>query len=328
MHERSDRETTMQFDLPLDELRAYRPEVRRPEDFEEFWSSQVDEARSSFEEPVFTPVTTILTSADVLDVSFSGHGGTRIKGWLLVPKLLEPEVPVIVEYIGYSGGRGRPIDRLGWVSAGFPHLVMDTRGQGWRNTGSDTADTDGGGQPGASGFMMRGIEAPQNHYFTRLYVDAALALDVPDAFAATAGRGVVAAGGSQGGALALAAASLNPRAAASMPDVPFMADFQRAVEITDVHPYEEIAEYCRLHPERIESVFDTLSYLDVVNHADRITCRGYFSVGLADRVTPPSTVFATYNHFEGPKSIEVYPFNGHEGGGSLHFERKVAWLRS
>ncbi len=261
-------------------------------------------------------------------MSFSGHGGARIKAWLLIPKAVDPDAMVIVEFIGYSGGRGRPIERLGWVSTGFPHLIMDTRGQGWRYTGSDTPDADGGGQPGASGFMMRGIEAPQAHYFTRLFVDAALALDVPDAFAATAGRRIVASGGSQGGALALAAASLNPSVDAVIANVPFLADFRRATEVTDAYPYEEIAEYCRLHPDRVDAVFATLSYLDVVNHAGRITCPGYFSVGLADRTTPPSTVFNAYNHYTGPKNIEVYPFNGHEGGGIVNFERQVAWLAS
>ena len=31
-----------------------------------------------------------------------------------------------------------------------------------------------------------------------------------------------------------------------------------------------------------------------------------------DQIRPPSTVFAAYNHYAGPKEIEVYPFNGHE----------------
>lgn len=318
----------MQFDLPLAELREYRRDVDRPEDFDDFWESEVAAARALATDPVFTPVESILTTCDVFDVSFSGHGGTRVKAWLLVPKTVESQAKVVVEYIGYSGGRGRPIDRLGWVSAGFPHLIMDTRGQGWRITGSDTADPEGGGQPGASGFMMRGVEAPSSHYFTRLFVDAALALDVPESFAATAGRDLVSVGASQGGALALAGASLNDRASAVLPSVPFLADFRRATEVTDSYPYQEIAEYCRLHPDRIESVFHTLSYLDIVNHAERIDRPGYFSVGLADRITPPSTVFNAFNHYAGDKHIEVYPFSGHEGGATVHFERQVAWLDS
>ena len=39
-----------------------------------------------------------------------------------------------------------------------------------------------------------------------------------------------------------------------------------------------------------------------------------FSVGLMDIVCPPSTVFAAYNHYAGPKEIRVWPFNGHEAG--------------
>lgn len=318
----------MQFDLSLEELRGYRPDIRRPSDFDEFWAVELAEARALSTEPEFELIDSIVTMADIYDVSFSGYGGSAIKGWLLVPKILEPRTPVVVEFIGYTGGRGRPYDRLEWVGAGYPHLIMDSRGQGWIRTGSDTPDAGGGGEPSAYGFMMRGIESPTTYYFTRLFVDAALALDLPDAHPATAGRGIIATGGSQGGGLALAATSLNPRVSATAADVPFLAHFHRAVEITDRQPYEEIAGYLRLYPDRIDNVFETLSYIDVANHAERIRTPVLFSVGLNDAITPPSTVFAAYNRVPGPKHIEVYPYNGHDGGGSLHFERKVKWLRS
>ena len=35
-----------------------------------------------------------------------------------------------------------------------------------------------------------------------------------------------------------------------------------------------------------------------------------------DDITPASTVFTAFNHYAGPKQIEVYPFNGHDGGGT------------
>ena len=61
-------------------------------------------------------------------------------------------------------------------------------------------------------------------------------------------------------------------------------------------------------------MFATLSYLDVVNHAQAGRRRpALFSAGLSDAVTPPSTVFAAYHHYAGPKDIAVYPFGGHEG---------------
>jgi cephalosporin-C deacetylase len=74
-----------------------------------------------------------------------------------------------------------------------------------------------------------------------------------------------------------------------------------------------------VHSDRVDQVFTTLSYIDVVNHAKRVTAPGLFSVGLADVVTPPSTIFAAFHHYAGPKDIAVYPFNGHEGGGTRHF---------
>lgn len=36
-----------------------------------------------------------------------------------------------------------------------------------------------------------------------------------------------------------------------------------------------------------------------------------------DPVTPPSTVYAAYNNYGGPKTLEAWPFNGHEGGGHI-----------
>ena len=45
-----------------------------------------------------------------------------------------------------------------------------------------------------------------------------------------------------------------------------------------------------------------------------------------DMICPPSTVFAAYNHYAGPKEIEVYPFNDHEGGESIQTELKIRRL--
>jgi len=38
-------------------------------------------------------------------------------------------------------------------------------------------------------------------------------------------------------------------------------------------------------------------------------------------------VFAAFNSLTEDRRIEVYEFNGHEGGGSLHFEKQVAFVR-
>jgi cephalosporin-C deacetylase len=318
----------MQFDMSLEELRRYRPSVDEPDDFDDYWAEAMAVAGGRGLDVEVAPADSVVTAIDVSDVRFTGHGGARIAAWLLVPPNVAADTPVIVEFVGYGGGRGRPTEWLGWSCAGFPHLVMDSRGQGGGWRGADTPDVGATGVPGARGFLTSGLDAPAQHYYTRLFVDAARALSVPAALPHLAGRRVVATGTSQGGGLALAAANLDKNVSAVAADVPFLSNFRRAVTVTDSAPYLEISDYCRLYPQRVAQVFSTLSYFDVVNHARRLGVPALFSVGLADLITPPSTVFAAFNHYAGEKAIEVYEFNGHDGAATTHFERKVAFVRA
>ena len=316
----------MLVDLPLAELREYRPEVAEPRDFADFWARQLAAARAQDAEPSFREIDAKIQHADVFDVTFAGYAGNPIKGWLFQPHRATPSAAVIVEFIGYGGGRGLPFDWLKWSCAGHPHLVVDTRGQGgsWRS--GDTADRGDAGAPSTPGFMTRGIASPHGHYYTRLFIDAARAIDAVKAHPAATGRPIVTTGHSQGGGLTVAAAHLGSEVAAAMPDVPFLSNFRRAVEVTDSLPYYELADYCRLRPDKVDEVFATLSYLDIVNHARRVTVPALFSVGLTDTITPPSTVFAAYNNYAGSKDIAVFQFSGHEGGGTPHFLSQLAFL--
>jgi len=317
----------MLADMPLSELRHYRPDVREPADFAQFWADQLAAARGHAIEPSFAQFDSPVRHADIYDTTFPGYGGDPIKAWLMLPRHIVDRAAVIVEFIGYGGGRGHPVDWLRWTSAGYPHFVMDTRGQGgsWRS--ADTPDLGDRGAPSTAGFMTRGIMDPHDHYYTRLFTDAVRAVDAMRAAPAVAGMPIVTVGASQGGGLAIAAAHLAQDVAAAMPDVPFLAHPQRALEVTNDRPYFELAEYCRVHIDKVDQVFDTLGYLDVVNHAKRATAPALFSVGLADTITPPSTVFTAYNHYAGTKDIAVYPYNGHEGGGTQHFLAQLRYLQ-
>ncbi|MEX2504080.1 MAG: acetylxylan esterase [Egicoccus sp.] len=318
----------MLVDKPLDELWAYRPQVDEPTDFDAFWDGQLAQVREHDVDARFDPVDVGLATVEVSDVTFTGHGGTPVKGWLLLPRHRSGPLPTVVEYVGYGGGRGLPHERLFWSAAGFAHLVMDTRGQGASWSVGDTADVGDGGAPSTPGFLTRGILDPPRHYYTRLFVDAARAVDAARHHPDVDDDRVAVLGGSQGGGLALAAAHLAERPAAVSSQVPFLAHFRRAVEVTDTHPYVEVSTYCSAHRDRIDDVFATLSYLDVVNHAKRATAPALFSVGLADAVCPASTVFAAFHAYAGgDKDIRVYPFNEHEGGGAHHVREELSFLR-
>ncbi|MFF5859411.1 acetylxylan esterase [Streptomyces sp. NPDC012751] len=317
------------FDLPLDELRTYRSESTEPEDFDAFWDKTLQQAREHGLDARFEPVDTGLTTVEVYDVTFAGFDGHPVKGWLRLPAGATEPLPLVVEFIGYGGGRGLPHESLLWASTGRAHFLMDTRGQGsvWGG-GGDTADPVGAA-PAFPGYMTRGIEAPENYYYRRVFTDAVRAVEAARSHPLTDATRTVATGVSQGGGIAIAVGGLVPDLVAVAPDVPFLCDFPRAVTLTDRRPYREIGLFLRTHRGRSADALRTLSYFDAVHFAARGRAPALFSVALEDETCPPSTVFAAFNAWSHEdRAIEVYEFNDHEGGGSFHEAAKVRWLRS
>lgn len=317
------------FDLSLDELKTYRPSREEPADFDSFWKSTLDEARAHPLDAKFERVDYGLTAQETFDVTFSGFGGQPIKGWLILPRQRNGKLPCVVEYIGYGGGRSFPIDWLLWSSAGYANFVMDTRGQGSSWSAGDTPDLYAeGGNAHFPGSMTKGILDPKHYYYRRVFTDAVHAIEAARSHPEVDASLIAVTGGSQGGGIAIAAAGLVPDVVAAMPDVPFLCHYRRATEITDSYPYKEIAEFCHVHRDKVETVFNTLSYFDGVNFAARTKAKALFSVALMDQICPPSTVYAAYNHWIGEKDIKVYPYNGHEGGESYQKIEKVKFLKS
>jgi len=316
------------FDKPLDDLRAYRPRPEEPADFDAFWKQTLDAAAAAASEPESVPFDAGLATVEVRDVTFSGWAGQPIKAWLLLPRERSGPLPAVVQYIGYNGGRGVPWEWLTWSAAGYAHLVVDNRGQGGGGkTVADTPDVAPEGHGSSSpGFLTRGIEDPAKHYYRRLITDAVRAVDAVKALPEVDPARVAVLGGSQGGGLALAVAGLRDDLAGAIADVPFLSHYRRASQITDEGPYSEIARYLKGHRFEVEEVMRTLSYFDATNFAARARCPGWFSVALMDKICPPSTVFAAYHRYGGPAQIEVFPYNGHEGGAAYDTPRKLAAL--
>ncbi len=315
------------FDMPLEELRHYRPPRQEPADFDSFWKATLEMARSYDLNPRFEPVDVGLATLDVFDVSFAGFDGQPVRGWYMLPRNAKAPLGTVVEFIGYGGGRGYPIEWLAFPSAGFAYLVMDTRGQGsaWRR--GDTPDLPNVANPSIPGFMTQGILDPQTYYYRRLYTDAVRAIDAVRSRDEVDGSRIAVTGASQGGGLSIAAAGLSSDVALCLPDVPFLSDFRRAIDITPSPPYTEIARYLTIHRDKADRVFNTLSYFDGVHFAARMTASAYYSVALMDTVCPPSTVYASYNAVTTEKAIKVYYYNDHEGGGADHLLEKIRYLR-
>lgn len=120
------------LDFPLDTLRTYRGSATVPEDLGDFWDATLADARALPLEVVLEPVDTGLELVDTFDVTFTGFSGARIKAWLHLPASARGDVrarplPAVVQYVGYSGGRGLPHQDTVWAQAGWAMLIMDTR---------------------------------------------------------------------------------------------------------------------------------------------------------------------------------------------------------
>lgn len=312
------------FDLSLEDLWRLRPEVAPPADLESFWTETLADARAAGMPAVVADVDTALRAVRTYDVSFTGFAGQHVRAWLNLPAGAPGPLPVVVEFVGYGGGRGQPHEWLLWSAAGYAHLVMDTRGQGamWRAGDTPDPGPDGAG-PSVPGFLTRGVLDPWAYYYRRLVADAVRAVEIAGELPGVDATRLAVVGSSQGGGLALAAASLAPaQVSAVVSQVPFLCHIRRAITITDADPYAELVRFCRVHPDRATAALSTVDYVDMVHLVPQASASALFSAALMDRICPPSTVFAAYHAYAGPKEMQIYEWDGHEGGRG-HFAQRA-----
>lgn len=295
-------------------------------DFDEFWRSTLDTYLVKVPEYRLTPAQSPLTLVSVHDITVAGFNSDPIKGWFIQPQASDEETPCIIFYDGYGGGRGLPHEWLFWANVGYRVLVMDTRGQGGGFRVSNTPDGSYPRDPQSPGFMTSGILDRENYYYRRVYVDAVSFVEVAKVLPGVDTERIVVAGGSQGGGIALAAASLADGVFAAMPDVPFLCHFKKATEMVDTYPYHEITSYLRINRDKVEKVFETLSYFDNLNLVKRASCPALFSIGMHDPVCPPDTIFAVRNNYAGAVTTSIYEYNTHEGGSVAHQLVQAQWL--
>jgi cephalosporin-C deacetylase len=272
------------------------------------------------------PVETGLKLVEVFDVTFPGFGGHPIRGWLVLPRERSGRLPLVVQYLGYGGGRGFPHEQLHWAASGYAYFRMDTRGQGSGWSMGATADPVGT-TPSIPGMMTKGILDRDDYYYRRVFTDGVRAIDMLVGQDFVDGERIAVCGGSQGGGISLAVAGIDRRVKAVMPDVPFLCDFPRALQKAVRDPYGEIVRFLAQHRDKKAKAFETVSYFDGVCFARQSQAPALFSVALMDDVCPPSTVYGAFNAYAGVnKSIVEYEYNNHEGGGPFQDREQMAWL--
>lgn len=300
------------FDMSWEDLQSYSGSTPRPNDFDDFWKKGLMDMESVNPEIEYIPSDFNPSFADCFDMYFTGVEGARIHAKLIRPKGVTNPHPAVLIFHGYTSNSGAWIDKLGYVAAGFTVVALDCRGQG--GLSEDVGTVKG---TTMNGQIIRGLDdSPEKLLFRQIFLDTAqlgkIVMDMPDVDESRIGV----TGGSQGGGLALACASLVPNIKLVAPIFPFLSDYKRVWQIDQAKDaYLELQEYFRhFDPthEREDEVFTRLGYIDVQNLTPRIKGKVMMGVGLMDTICPPSTQFAAYNKIQSEKDVLVYPDFGHE----------------
>ncbi|NLD47765.1 MAG: acetylxylan esterase [Clostridiaceae bacterium] len=298
-----------QYDMPLEQLRVYKPELTRQPDFDDFWNKSLEKLAGVPLGYKLTPYEYPVKGIKVFRISFNGFENANIDGWLSLPEGSDT-YPGLLLLHGYNwAADGHLHEVVNWALKGYVSLQMFVRGQHGRSV--DNVISSEGYH---AGWMTKGIQSPEEYYYRAVYMDTVRALEVLSTMPQVDKTKIGVTGGSQGGGLSLAAAALSNIPVVVAADYPYLSDFERAIDLAPSGPYLEINEYFRRYsdPEIEVQAKKTLSYFDIMNLASKIKCHTWVSVGLIDDITPPSTVFAAYNHMECSKEIAVFRYFGHE----------------
>lgn len=300
------------LDMPLVELEKYQGINPCPEDFDDYWERALEEMKQVDSRVELIQAEFEAPFADCYHMYFTGVKGARIYAKLLKPKEIKKPAPALLMFHGYSDNSRSWSEKLQYVAAGLVVAAMDCRGQGGLSE-------DVGGVVGTTlnGHIIRGLDGhPDNLLMRDMFLDTAQLAKIVMEMEEVDEARVGVTGGSQGGGLTLACASLEPRIKKIAPIFPFLSDYQRVWEMDLAKDaYEELRYYFRkydpLHT-REKEIFNKLGYIDIKNMTSRIRGNVLMAITLMDNICPPSTQFAAYNRITSEKEAVIYPDYGHE----------------
>jgi cephalosporin-C deacetylase len=300
-------------DMPIEKLRTYAGINPRPDDFDAYWEKALSEMRSVDPKVTIKPAAFQTETVECADLFFTGVKNARVHAKLLKPRNPDGKVPATVVFHGYTGRASEWSDLLWHTARGHVVAALDCRGQA-----GESEDTGGVRGNTHHGHIIRGLEhGPEHLLYRSIFLDCAqlagIVMNLPEVDASRVGS----TGGSQGGALSLVCAALEPRIRRATATYPFLCDYRRVWEMDMARDaYAELKTFFRhfdpTHANEQEW-FRRLGYIDVQFLAPRIRGEVLMACGLMDTVCPPSTQFAAFNKITSPKEALFYPDFGHEG---------------
>ena len=281
-----------------------KPTVNMPKDFDAFWSAQLDKVKDvdlDIKKKLNTKYSTDRYS--VYEVSFRiNKDGHRMSGWLMIP---EGEGPFPAVFMPPGAGIKPQIPVTSYVEKGMITFMPDIHGNVMEmNDEEYTAVRTSFGD-----YMFMNLDDKEKYYYNRIFLGCKRAVDMIYTLPEFNGN-IGAAGGSQGGALAMVTTALDPRVKAVVSFFPALCDITGYLHGRAggwPHMFNEKNGAFMNKPEKVENI----AYYDVVNFAKKINVPGFYSFGYNDNVCPPTSVYAAINSVPGEKFILIEPITAH-----------------
>ncbi len=265
------------------EKRAKQPENLNPFDFR--WDSHV-----------------ILTGLTVKKVLFRSYDGQEVGGLLQVPRFSGMNgFPVLVHYAGYGG---EVLIDSDFVTAGYAVFTFSHRGMLMGSKGFDRYYP--------TPLLVQHVADKDRYIYRSIVIDCLLAIKVMSKTEKVDPSRLGVMGTSQGGALAIIAASLNPRVKAAACDLPWLTDYDYILNHDVGGLYNELKEFLRRNPEKRKQVVRILGYFDTLSFADGVKSPIFMSLGESDAIAPAVSVRKLFQNIPGIKALLEIPRMGHE----------------
>ena len=279
-----------------------KPFTTMPRDFDRFWQKALKEAAATDLDPVVTPLPSRSTDrVEAFLVKLTvGPDGRNMYGYLTKPKG-EGKYPVL--FCPPGAGASKIGFTTYYSEQGYIYLNICIH-SGCNPELSD--DLYASARRVADNYERRGIEHKDSFYYRSVYAGCSRCVDFLCSLPEWDGRNVGVTGGSQGGALTIVTAALNPKVTFCVPFYPALCDLTG-------FSHGRAGGWPKYFQkgDEADGAAETLQYYDVVNFARRLRCPVFFSFGYNDDTCSPTSTYATYNEITAPKKLAVTPTSGH-----------------
>ena len=276
----------------------------KKEDFEQFWADAVAQLRRVPLEYTRKKLETCYDKTfTTYQITYNTHDDTMVDAYFSVPVGATGKLPCVAFYHG--GGEKREL-MPSIVAIGVCYFSIDVRGQG--GTTADNGHYTCGDPEG--GLMTRGILDKEQFYMRNIYLDAVRAMDVIASLPEVDPDRIVTFGGSQGGALSIAASALSGKSQHCFSSITSYCCLDRRTELGS-GMFRSLHEYLEQHPQEKQQALETLTYFDTLNMVSLLKVPVSFCLCLADPICLPEFVYSAYAHTPGEKEIDLYPDIGH-----------------